>query len=308
MVRFGAQTLISLMWICLTKGNLFLDRDMVPGTAACGVLTNVSNLCLYTATEYLPLGLLVGVMYYVTLVTSAILHRVYLREPMNNLKIISIILMSVGLLLMLQPWNSWLDPDMEFSSRESNLSASLSNFSMEVKVTEMIDKPGTDIVIGLMLVLIAGICISLHTFIMKLTLAKVSMATIAAWMGFLGVIQSGLFMFYLEDIYITSSIRQNLLLSVHAVTASVGYMLTSFSQQLIDPAPWAMISASTIVVDFTLQYTIMGYMRPGHRNSLEVIGGAMVVLFVFSFVFLDVRLKKDPDTDTEPFLSQFQEE
>lgn len=248
---------------------------------------NASNLFLYEASIYLPVGVLSGLETSLVVLVTAFITSI-LQKRLRPETLPPVMLCFVGVLVLAQPSFifRYFMSTTTISSRpvcthpvgiESN---DTFNTSLNYDYSHNTSHPIVihDNVKGY-LFLVAGALSYITCFhILKYKLQEMNMCANLFWLGLSGVITYGVPMGAIETLTFPKSPLCIALLVAHSFCAMLCNVCMVISLSIISTHTYSIVTSLMPVFLVIAQYTILSNVNPGHRNALEIAGAILVCI------------------------------
>ena len=306
--------------------SLSLSKPTRPWMAVLVVSSFLYQLCYYAGAALLPLGVHNVVYHTTTLITLTIVTRVYLREEIGKFRLLSLVVLLVGIVLVMQPEplfhhdaRTRMIPNISSfghslmtttgkhpGSNESGIYTVLT--STETLVGDSRQETGSSIetedpgptigigtIAGYILTAASGMFDAVGILTTGRPLGAVDSVVQTFWVGSVLSPVCLILMVYCENpVWPSNPAQFGLILghSVGSMMLSVGMTICS---QLHSPLVTSMISASSITVSFIMQHTVFAGVLPGNGNWIEIVGAIIATIAIASDPLFNLLLKRRLD-------------
>ena len=218
----------------------------------------------YTAASRLPLGLLITLKVLVQIIAALVVQRFVMYHIIHMLKLPGCCVVVPGSALMLQPL-------------------------LALEVGEVFEKRT---VIGVTLVVIAGVSGILVAYIVQNYTPPDDLVLWSVWVTAGGAVASTVLAFYTDDLQVTLTSRQALLLSGHCLGAAITGIMELIAFKYISLVTFAVLKNLKIVLNFLLQYTVMQSVVKVAANATEIIGVVITMIGIVYTAGFDIYIEK----------------
>ncbi len=268
----------------------------VLAAAASHVFYNVSY---YASGNYLALGAVGSLYQFSSMLFGAVLSLVFGLEKFRTLKLVAIILCSLGTLLILQPYPLF-DLEGKPEQGETTLKyiqnktfvlsqekiiminntvlvedeyvlANITKTEPENIINSKNDNAGSDFLLGIGLAVIAGIFASVQFVIQKLELRDVSGNLIIVWVSIIGMSISIIISLFTETLTMVTSWDKILIFLFHC-SANVFTVAVFYAPSYTNVTVITTTLSMVTVFMYIAQRTVLSHIFPGAGNWLEILG------------------------------------
>ena len=272
----------------LSGGHFTVKQERIPAVLYNIFLYVTYNMGFYGSTVYLPLMEAFGIFSMVNVIT-AILHGKFMfnKDP-NVPHLCAMGIMLVTILLIIQP--SWLISDGNQPGMDPVMAMNTSrNVSVSQAALNMVNSwVAHDTVIGYSLAITAGIGYGFNLDVMSILLHDVPPLVKTFFVSAGGLVVSTMFSIYMEEICVSLSLVQCLLVMGHCCAACFSVYMLVYSAHILGSVRCSIGQSLQILVLMVFQYTLMQDIMPGHRNWIEVVGAILLIFGVSCASFLDL--------------------
>ena len=291
--RYGFQLVFFCCSWPLTRLRPNISMPEVPWVSLLGIFSSIAGATFFGSVHMLPLGAH-GTCYNAALMIGvAVLTKLFLTTPLSNMHIGGIILGTTGTFLVLQP-----EPFFHHHSNTTNLTEILSNSSREI--------PGVShdgsVMTGFTLVIISAFSTAL-LYIVHVKLPDIDTIGQVFWQATLSLPISVAFMFYLEEPkFLPTEHRLLGFLLGYGLTVTLYNACMIATVRHLSPMFMALLECPYTALLFSLQYTLLRDINPGHGNTAEIVGAIVCLVAIGIQPVFDIYKLKSSTTDwTEPF-------
>ena len=284
--RFTCVCLLCVMVMFLIGERPSLEYKTVFWVASVSVLSMGMQVCLFTGFIYAPVGNAECVYATFGFIFKMILARPILREQLSGIKLIAVTLVSIGVMLILQPLIMF---DFSHHAVEYLPSNTTSAPDVQVDTVDRWAALGTDTK-GYVFLVCAGILYGMFTTVLKSQLQSFNIIILTFWCSLVNIVLSVIVMLIFET---PSSPSHSLDISAFVLHCTGFAMLTLLHLNalcLLNGANVAVVFSAKIPVLVCLQYTLLKQYHTGHDNVWEKLGiAASFVGLVLTPVMFYVR-------------------
>ena len=194
-----------------------VERTTIAYVGAYVLLVTLWNFTLYTAISHLPLGVAGSVTRIVAMLIVLPLARIFLGESITILKVMGVVVGSIGLLLVCKPDIFYNSEPSDFPLLENNQTiVPNSSFAFNTSTKESYETQKSEI-IGYICAALTALNSVVHNIIQRLRLQHVTVFTLCFWLApcsiIIGVVSSAVF----ETVIISFDVVSWLLIIVHCL-------------------------------------------------------------------------------------------
>ena len=284
--RFGAQFIVCLVIILIHQRNFRVDSQFLIWVTFTIFVANANNIFYYRASSLIPLGNQVVVYQATMIASSAVVSKFILKDklPLPDYPLIMLVL--IGAVLVCQPDPPFEDVDEALCTgmRTVNLTTVANPLPCERKT-------GMQTTLGYIFTVIAGVTRTASNWAFRSKLQDISPIIISFWRGAGGFVASIALMVYFEEPVYIINVTQAMLLICHCIGITVCSLSLAAASQLLTPVATSLISSTTLVFGFILQYCFPGIFLTGNRNAAEVVGAVLVASGAILSTWWNVRVK-----------------
>ncbi len=240
------------------------------------------NFSIFASCNNMALGESTSIFTIIYMVCGTTLSFVFGLESVKMVKVVAIVICTVGALLVSQPAFLHIDhlhtgePNSNSSGIKMSINGTIheSAFYMEVS-----DRCYTK---GVVFAMLGGFACALFYFIQKKKLQDLSTHVLVFYACSVGGVLSWIISFIAEEVTLPHSTTNTLLLLGHCIL-SILPCIGVYAQRLTSVTIFSASQSSLLVFMFIGQYTLMKDIFPGHRNWFEILG-AILITFGSSLV------------------------
>ena len=238
------------------------------------------NFTMYACYVFLPLGIATSSFRIVAMMISLPAARLILGDRITVLKVVGIVIGSIGLLLVCKPdlFYQVTDKGNDFNNAFYNATMlTPSNVSGGTTHTATSEKP---MVVGYVLAVIAAICSVTQTIIHRRKLLHVSVLVLIFWLTVSGIPTSFIISLIFEDI-VSPSGFVNWLLVMGSVGGAIFYSITAtLGQRYASPVIIQLAYSTQVFLSFLGQYFLLQHIFPSEKSWVEIIGAVFSIFAV----------------------------
>ncbi len=236
------------------------------------------NFFIFTSYNCLALGTSASLFTIIYMTAGTFLSFGFGLEKVGCVKLLAIIICSIGALLVSQPKFLHLNQSEgeDLNSNRPDIET-CENGTMPEADTSNIEQFGNCYTKGVIFAMLAGLAYALFNFIQKMKLQDLSTNVLVFYACSIGGIVSWITAFATEDITLPHSETKIILFIGHCVL-SILPCTAVYAQRLTSVAILSASQSSFLVFMFLGQYTLMKNIFPGERNSLEVLGACVITI------------------------------
>ena len=324
--RYSPQVLLFVaVW---PRGkSLCLSKPTYPWMALITVLSFLTQLCSFAAVPLLPLGVHNLIYHTTILVTLVILTRAFLEEETGKVRLLTLVVLLVGIVLVLQPEplfyhdasagttsNITLIGDSPMATLEGNTVEKYTDIyavtnetlwrllfdSRQENVTSFDVEDhgptaGTGTVTGYILIVASGIFEAFWFLTAGRPLAAVDPVVQTFWMGSVLTPTCLVLMVYCESpAWPSGALHFNLILG-HSIGSLAHIIGACICSQVHSPLVTATFLASSIIMSFTIQHTVFIGTLPGTGNWIEIVGVIIATIAIVAGPLFDLLVRRRQD-------------
>ena len=303
--------------------SLYLSKPTYPWLALLMVLSLLTQLCYFAAVSLLPLGVH-NVVYQTTIfVTLVILTRFVLEEETGKVRLLTLVVLLVGIVLVLQPEplfhhdasagttsNITLLGDSSMTTLGGNPGEKYTDIyvvtnetlwillsdsrqgtvSFDVKDPGPIAGAGT--ITGYILMVGSGVFEAFWILTAGRPLAAVDPVVQTFWMGSVLTPTCLILMVYCETpVWPSGALHFSLILG-HSLGSLAHIFGACICSQLHSPLVAAMAMASSVLMSFTMQHTGFVGILPGNGNWIEIVGAIITTIGIAAGPLFDLLVRR----------------
>ena len=298
--------------------SLSLSKPTRPWMALLLVSSLLYQLCYYAGVALLPLGVHNVVYQTTTLVTLTILTRIYLKEEIGKFRLLSLVVIVVGIVLVIQP-----EPLFHHDAR-TRMIPNISSFGHSpmtttgnppsdyavINTTKRLERqetgtsievrdPGPTIGIGTpagyILTAASGMFDAVWILTAGRPLGAVDPVVQLVWMGSVLSPASLILMMYCETPAWPSNPAQFGLILGHSVGSMILIVGIAICSQIHSPLVASMLCSASIIMSFIMQHTVFAGVLPGIGNWIEIVGAIIATIAIASDPLFNLLLKRRLD-------------
>ena len=306
--------------------SLSLSKPTRPWMALLLVSSLLYQLCYYAGVALLPLGVH-NVVYQTTILAFlTIVTRIYLKEEIGKFRLLSCVVLVVGIVLVIQPEplfhhdaptrtipniSSFGHSLMTTTGKKprSNESGIYTVITLtETLVGDSRQENGTPTEIqdsgrttgigttaGYILTAASGIFDAVWTLTSGRPLGAVDPVVQIVWMGSVLSPASLILMMYCDNPVWPSNPAQFGLIFAHSVGSMMHIVGIAICSQIHSPLVSAMLCSASIIVSFIMQHTVFAGVLPGYGNWFEIVGAIIVTIAIASDPLFNLLVKRRLD-------------
>ena len=298
LARFGAQFIVCLVIILIQQRGFRIGFHLVGWVTFNTFGLIADNILYYTATSRIPLGNQSVVYYASSIVSSALVSTFILKDRVLPVDCPLILMVLIGGVLICQsdPPFEHLNKGLCIGMSDVNLTTAADPLPCDERKT-MAFRTGMESTIGYILTVIAGVIATASICTVRSKLQDISPIIICFWHGAGGSVASIALMAYFEEPVYIINVTQAIFLIGHCIGVTVCSLSLVAASQLLTPVATSLISSTTLVFGFILQYCFPGIFLTGNRNAAEVVGAVLVASGAILSTLLNVRVKQVKQSD-----------
>ena len=285
-LRYIGCIVVSILWMCKEKTSLHLEKNQYAYIIALSATSVGFNVCYFSAVSVLPLTNASALTISFRMIFFALLTTLKSKVPIDKILIIAIVGCMVGMLLIAQPWSSFLDgftpeflePIVKNNTLIVTGPQNLSSFSELVTVSNEKLAYHT-LILGYLLALLAAFSDSIYFLIVSVYLASVNPAVQCFASACISFPISLLISFYVEQPILITGTGNILLVSTHVLATGISLITQTAALQLLNPIKVSVVENIDIILYILPQYTFVSHYLYGRKNVLEVFGCILIAIF-----------------------------
>ena len=306
--------------------SLSLSKPTRPWMALLVVSSLLYQLCYYAGAALLPLGVQ-NVVYQTTILAIlTIVTRIYLKEEIGKFRLLSLVVLVVGIVLVMQPeplfhhdgltrtipnipWFGHSPMTTTGKKPRSNESGIYTVITLTETLvgdsrqgngtsTEVQDSgPTTGIgtIAGYILTAASGIFDAVWILTAGRPLGAVDPVVQIVWMGSVLSPACLILMVYCENPVWPSNPAQFGLILGHSVGSMMQIVGLAICSQIHSPLVSSTLSSASIIMGFIMQHTVFAGVLPGIGNWIEIVGAIIVTIAIASDPLFNLLLKRRLD-------------
>ena len=284
--RFGCSTLIFIPILLRKQTTLKVKKHLVPHVIMLAIAYFAVNTAHYATSIYIPVGN-AATVFTISFMTMAVLVSPFKcctgKEPNKTEMIanaISLALMSLGIILLIQPDNlfghkpktsykSFCNPD-----RFGIHSRTWDNMTNETDI----EPPDMHVYKGYLFGIAAGTVNTLKVHLGKCIFETEDVSVVGMWVAILNTILGLICTAIFENFVLPSGLFCNVTLICHAVCTGVSTVLVICVMKDIPATDISFINSTSPAITFIFQFTLLKNASPSavHVNVLAISGAILI--------------------------------
>ena len=315
--RYACQILMALCLVLATRASVkTVDAELIPSLLILALYSFLINTLYFTAAAYIPLGNLMVTHMVTMYITCVLFSRLFLQRETHVVQYAAFLFILAGELLLTQPWFHPDEPDptqppqhdydyYDYYANSSTATLPLSllqtppfsetNLTLRTVTQQRRGKGEATAesmqLYGYALAMGAAVVSALRTFVYMTRISQVATSVLVLVVGAIAFVTSVLLSLYLESPVLWLSTGDTLLLTGHAVTATVSSLLVVSAQKVLQPVIYSILQNSVVLFGFIAQFSFPDLFITGNSNTMEVIGAVIVAVGIIGYVLVDQRIK-----------------
>ena len=301
--RYSTQ--LPLVFLVKKRGlTLRLDRYQVTWIVFIVILLAAFQVCYFRSTALLPLGTQNACFQTTLLVTITLAARLCFGERLGSLKLVALVVTLIGILLVTQPQSpafhnnvSLTNPKTEpylqragickncstpsvkdSDNSTSHIITSSYQYTTPVKnVEENNSQGGMTTSVGYILAAASGSLESAIFLLFRHRCYGIDPMVQTVWFSLSIMFLSFPVAIYFETIKLNYTTQEVAYLLGHSFSSTLQIVSMLYAVQHVCAVIVSLIYGMSIVFGFSLQYTVLKGIFPGHGNWIEVLGAAITL-------------------------------
>ena len=278
--RCATPFIFSALAIIVTRNWPIIERSEISSTILYSVLCLLAAITMYAAATFLPLASVQCIVQTVNITSGMCLFYLLLDDKMDIYVLMSALMCIGGVILVIQPSfmfnnekSSHKATDKFEISAENNDTLGSRNLILSadghlpIQMLKYLLPTATGLVLTFDIVLLK-----------KRPYLSEHITEVLFWCFLQNTILSLVLMLLLETPVLPNNWYDIILIAFHCVSYLAMWPLYMFAIKYISGNTFNIISSSMVVLMLVTQYTVLSSVLPGHRNWVEILGVALVLL------------------------------
>ena len=287
-IRYIVIGIISGIFIYIRKVNISISRSTFIFIIFASLSDLLADIFFFTGVSILPLSYATGLFFSMRMVILTVLTKLYFYNDINIFTIVAVVGSVVGLILQMQPWNSFskgfipgflqdaakTNSTLILLKRKGSAQSNSTNESV-MEISEI--NINLLLAIGHGVMLFASLFSSLHLITIGIYLRLVDSSLICFVCALVCFPLSLVLMFYIEKPIYIDDLSSICLISIHAICTAFTNLLENIAYQIIPPLQSSVVESTQPILSLILQYTVFRENLSGRMNVLGVLGCLLLI-------------------------------
>ena len=264
-----------------------VERKDVPYVGIYALLVTTYNFTFYTAVTQIPLGVTGSLVRIIAMFLALPLARVFLGETITILKVLGVVVGSIGLVLICKPEMFFNFPSSQSNSLENTheITPNLSSIFNTTIQTDYLGNSNSSETpkyeyVGYICAALSALNSVTHNIVQRRKLPRTETPILCFWLGPCGIVIGTIFSIIFEDVTLPVDIQSWLLISAHCFCGLVSVVCNIQAQKIATVVVAQLALSLQICFYFLGQYFFLQTVFPTEGTWLEILGTVLIATSV----------------------------